>query len=368
MSPCTISNTSSQTTKLKSLLTTGIALISCFLGLQQAQADDLWAHDNLFAWGAAPFDAKQREPEERAQMLKRLGLKQTAFNWRPKNVPLFETEIETLKTHGIHLLAWALYAVDDPGTKVNWKNYRVAQFFKSEDSSGKDLSLEDLLKTFRHHQVQPQLWLIQFQKPPKDAPNWNDRMSGEEATRTMNEYWREDLPQTPEKQKLRVRQEADRIAPLVTLAAHYGIRVELYNHNAWFGMMENQLAVIQRLKALGMGDVGMVYNFDHARDGLHDDTTHFPALWAQIKPHVVAINVSGTVAEPMHRYPSQGDRELEMMRTIEQSGWRGSVGLNTETGGDAEMTLRNCLLGLDWLATDLKRPGSAGPRPFPSVR
>ena len=85
-----------------------------------------------------------------------------------------------------------------------------------------------------------------------------------------------------------------------------------------------------------------------------------------LKTH--GIHVGGTVAEPMHRYPSQGDRELEMMHTIEQSGWRGPVGLNTETGGDAEVTLRNCLLGLDWLATELKRPGSAGPRPFPRVR
>src|SRR5262249_25421465 len=147
-----------------------------------------------------------------------------------------------------------------------------------------------------------------------------------------------------------------------------GMKVELYNMQDWFGMTENQLAVIQRLKALGVNDVGMVYNFDHARDHRHDDTTHFPALWVKIKPYVVAVNVSGTTAEPIERYPSQGDRELEMMRTIEQSGWRGPIGLNTEAGGDAEATLRNCLVGLDWLAAELKRSGSGGPRPFASAR
>lgn len=364
---CVNSNTSNQTTGLKRLLATAIALIAWFIASQKARAEDLWGHDNLFAWGAAPFDAKNRGPEERAQMLQQLGFKQIAFNWRPKNIPLFETEIETLKTHGIRIIAWALYMVDDPETKVNWKDYKVAQVFKSESSIGEELSLEELLKIFQRHQIQPQLWLNQHPRPPKGASKW-ESMSGNEVTRAMNEYWREDLPQTAEKQELRIRQEADRIAPLATLAAHYGVKVELYNHNAWFGMIENQLAVIQRLRSRGVDGVGVVYNFDHARDDLHDDTAHFPALWAQIKPYVVAINVSGTVAEPMHLYPSQGDRELEMMRIIEQSGWEGPVGLNTETGGDAELTLGNCLLGLDWLAAELKRPGSAGRRPFPSIQ
>lgn len=66
-------------------------------------------------------------------------------------------------------------------------------------------------------------------------------------------------------------------------------------------------------------------------------------------------------------YPSQGDRELAMMRTIQESGWRGPIGLIAEKGGDAEITLRNYLVGLDWLSAELKQPGSAGPKPFPNV-
>ena len=176
---------------------------------------------------------------------------------------------------------------------------------------------------------------------------------------------RQDLAKTPPEQAEEVRQEADRINALVKLAAPYGSRVELYNHNGWFGMLDNQLAIIARLKELGVAGVGMVYNFSHARDEFHDDTVNFPPLWRKIQPYVVAVNITGTTMDGAGIYPSQGDRELGMMRTIQESGWTGPVGLIAEKGGDAEITLRNDLAGLDWLAAELKRPGSGGPRPFP---
>jgi hypothetical protein len=62
-------------------------------------------------------------------------------------------------------------------------------------------------------------------------------------------------------------------------------------------------------------------------------------------------------------YPTEGDCELEMMRVIEASRWSGPVGLIAESGGDAEVTLRNARIGLDWLAAELREPGSGGPRP-----
>ena len=54
-----------------------------------------------------------------------------------------------------------------------------------------------------------------------------------------------------------------------------------------------------------------------------------------------------------------------MMRIIQDSGWRGPIGLIAEKGGDAELTLSNYLRGLDWLAAELKQAGSGGPQPFP---
>jgi hypothetical protein len=52
------------------------------------------------------------------------------------------------------------------------------------------------------------------------------------------------------------------------------------------------------------------------------------------------------------------------MRTIQESGWTGPVGVIAEKGGDAEVTLKNYLKGIDWLAAEIAKPGSGGPRPF----
>jgi len=326
------------------LLTLACIVASVMVQARAQAGNELWAHGNLFAWGVAPFDAKHRDPEEQARMLDRLGFRSIAYNWRNKNIPEFDTEIATLQKHHIRLIAWALYVSDDPAVTIDWKKYNIDEFFESEGlaRAKQHLSLVGLLETFRRHGVTPELWLI-------DLPKSQLR----------------DFPKTPAMQKRRIRQEAARIAALVKLAESYGVQVELYNHNGWIGMVQNELDIITRLQELGVHDVNMVYNFDHARDKMHDDTRSFPAVWAKIKTHVVAVNVSGTAEDPLHLYPSQGDRELEMMRVIQQSGWRGPVGLNTETGGDAEVTLRNCLRGLDWLAAELRQSGSGGPPPFP---
>jgi hypothetical protein len=133
-------------------------------------------------------------------------------------------------------------------------------------------------------------------------------------------------------------------------------------------MVDNQLAVIDRLKAMGVTDVGMVYNFSHSRDELHDDSKQFSALWSRMKAHVVAVNVTGMGWEEEEIYPSQGDSEPDMMRTIQDSGWNGRIGVVAEKGGDAEVTLKNYIIGLDWLASELRQPGSGGPHPFPPLK
>ena len=303
-------------------------------------AGSLWAHDNLVAWCAVPFESKAREPEERAQMLEKLGFTKFAYDWRDKDVPTFNAEIEALQRHRVDLLAWWFpFDAGDPGAK-------------------------HALDVFKRHDAHPQLWVALADWEiimPKSA----DGMSPEERHQLSIRVMRESLPKTPQEQDRRVRQAADRINALVRLAAPYGCKVELYNHNGWFGMMDNEVAIIERLRELGVADVGIVYNFSHARDELHDDTVDFPATWRKIKPYVVAVNITGTSMDGILIYPGQGDRELEMMRTIQDSGWTGPVGLIAEKGGDAAATLGNYLVGLDWLAAELRRPGSGGPLPFP---
>jgi hypothetical protein len=103
----------------------------------------------------------------------------------------------------------------------------------------------------------------------------------------------------------------------------------------------------------------MVYNFSHG----HGDIADFPAVWKRIEHYVVAVNVSGMVTSERLIPPSQGDKELDMLRTIQHSGWHGPIGLIAEQGGDAEVTLGNNLRGLDWLSKEIAHPGSGGERP-----
>ena len=287
----------------------------------------IWSHDNLYAWCVVAYDTKARGPEERAQMLQDLGFKQFVYDWRDKDVPNFDAEIEALQKHGITLLGW-------------WC-----------PPTAKDPKTQLILDALKRHNIHPQLWV---------------RGAGTPTT-------------TTEEQQQRVIQEADRINALVKLAAPYGCKIELYNHNGWFGQEENQLAVIDRLKELGVTDVGMVYNFAMAHDNLHDDTTHFPEIWKKIQGHVVAVNITGIVDNPLfaptgpsHKmfYPSQGNHELEMMRTIQNSGWTGPIGLIAEKNGmsDPAEMLKAYLTGFDWLVAELKTPGSGGPRPFPAAK
>jgi sugar phosphate isomerase/epimerase len=286
-------------------------------------AGSLWQHDNLVAWCVVPFDANHRGPEARAQMLHELGFKHFAYDWREKDIPTFDAEIEALQKYGIDLFAWWFpFDADDPIAKQT-------------------------LETFRRHKVHPQLWVMQSQ----------NKAAGTNHTKEM----------TREEQTQRVNREADRIRALVRLAAPYGSKIELYNHNGWYGLIENELAILARLKELGVTDVGMVYNLSHAHDEDHDDTVDFQPLWRRMQSHVVAVNITGMGPIDQIIYPSQGAHELEMMRTIEQSGWEGPIGLIAEKGGDARVTLGNYLRGLDWLAAEIRQPNSGGPRPFPPV-
>jgi sugar phosphate isomerase/epimerase len=271
-------------------------------------AAELFGPQNLHAWCVVPFDAKKRGPEERAAMLEKLGFRRFVYDWRSKDIPTFDAEIEAMKKHGIEVIAW-------------WS-----------PTNARDPVLKTTLEVFKRQNVHPQLWVSGGGEPTK----------------------------TPEEQQQRVEAEATRIREIVELAKPYGCAVELYNHNRWYGQPDNELAIIKQLKKLGVTGVGMVYNFSHG----HEDIADFPAIWKRIQPYVVAVNITG-MGQNGNRLipPSQGDKELDMMRTILESGWRGPVGLIAEQGGDAEVTLRNGLEGTAWLVKELTKPGSGGARP-----
>lgn len=268
-------------------------------------AADLWRQDNLVAWSIVAFDAKQRGPEDRAAMLERLNLRQYGFGFRPRDVPYFDAEVMAMQRHGVELVAWLF-----PRTL--------------------DANALKALQVIQRHGIRPQIWVT----------------GGGEFAKTSEE------------QKTRLKQELDRIRPVVVAAALVGCRIGLYNHGGWFGEPENQLAMLRQLRHEGFDHVGLVYNFHHG----HGHIDRFAAIWRDIHPHVLALSINGMVkggdqAGKKIMYVNEGDQELAMMQVVQDSGWRGPVCiLGHRTDEDAEVALAKNVAGLRKLAPRLQ-PG-----------
>lgn len=287
-----------------------LALILATAPLSAADPGELFSRKNLMAWCIVPFDGKNRGPDERAAMMKKLGFTHYAYDWRDQHLPTFEKELEAIKRESITLDAiWFPASLD--------KN---AKFF---------------LETLAKHKIQTQLWVT---------------MDGGSVTTT------------PEEQAKRVKQHADAVRPLAEAAGKIGCSVGLYNHGNWFGEPENQLAII---KALDLKNVGIVYNLHHG----HDHLDRFADILKATKPHLYAVNLNGMVkggdkAGKKILPLGQGDQDLKLLKTIQDSGYAGPVGIIGHTMDDVEERLRDNLDGLDWLVPQLAgKP--AGPKPTP---
>ena len=88
-----------------------------------------------------------------------------------------------------------------------------------------------------------------------------------------------------------------------------------------------------------------------------------------MKPYLVALNLNGMDpgGDKVGRkiLPlGQGEHDLDLLRIIRDSGYRGPIGILGHTQDDAEERLRDNLDGLDWLLPQLDgKP--AGPPPKP---
>jgi sugar phosphate isomerase/epimerase len=154
--------------------------------------------------------------------------------------------------------------------------------------------------------------------------------------------------------------EAARIRPIAEAASAQGCSVALYNHGGWFGEPENQLAIIDELK---LPNVKIVYNLHHG----HAHLPRFAELLKKMLPHLVALNLNGMVpggdAQGRKILPlGAGDLDLDLLKTIRDSGYRGPIGILGHTDDDAEERLRDNLDGLDWLLPQLSGT-KAGAKP-----
>jgi sugar phosphate isomerase/epimerase len=265
----------------------------------------LFARDNLVAWCIVPFDAKKRTPAERVAMLKKLGFKKYAYDWRAEHLPTFDEEVSLLKEAGIELTA--VWFPANLGAEA-----------------------KKLLAVIKKHGVRPQLWVTM----------------GEPGGTTQVE---------------KVAAAAKALRPVAEEAGKLGCSVALYNHGGWFGEPENQIAVIE---ALALKNLGIVYNQHHG----HDHLGRLPALLKKMKPHLLALNLNGMTKDgdkigkkilPL----GAGDADSQLLGAIAESGYAGPVGILGHTQDDAEERLRDNLDGLDWLLPQLAgKPAGPGPK------
>ncbi len=268
-----------------------------------ASAHSLFARTNLMAWCIVPFDGKQRGPEERAAMLEELGFKRFAYDYRAQHVPTFDAELEALKRRGISLDAWWFPGLNTEGRLI--------------------------LDVLKRHGVKAQLWVTGGGKP------------------TVSE----------EEQGSRVEAEAKRIRLIAEAAAAIGCTVGLYNHGGWFGEPENQIVIIERLRQDGITNVGIVYNQHHG----HAHVDRFAELLQKMKPHLLALNLNGMTRDGDQHGKKilplgEGDLDLDLVRIIHDSGWRGPIGILNHTDEDAAVRLRANLDGLERLLKQLDKP------------
>lgn len=266
-----------------------------------AQEGDVFAPANRFAWCIVPFDKAKRTPEQRAAMLEQLGIRGLAYDWRSEHIPTFDAEIAACKAHGIAITAWWF-----PGSL--------------------DATAKTILAVLGKSGVKTQLWVT----------------GGGSATTS------------PEDQRARIAAESARITPIAEAAARIGCTVALYNHGAWFGEPDNQIAIIELLKTHGVNNVGIVYNQHHG----HGHVADFAALMTRMKPYLMAFNLNGMFPDGDRQGKkitpvAQGPLDVGLLRIIRASGWHGPIGLLNHTNEDAEARLRDNQEGLDWLLAQI---------------
>jgi len=277
----------------------GICLQECQAPKKNGTA--LFDQSNLVAWCIVPFDALERSPEQRARMLQELGIPAMAYDYRDAHLASFPQEIRTLKDHQIELRAVWLW-VDPRGKDVLGASGR--RVFEVLDSTG----------------TRTEIWVGMPENAFAGLPDPESLELALSALRTIME-------------------EARKI----------GCSLALYNHGGWYGEPRN---LVRMAEELGKKQVSIVYNFHHA----HEQLDRFPESLHLMLPYLSTINLNGMRAGgPKIITLGSGDRELEMMERILDSGYTGSIGILGHTDGeDIKKVLERNLRGLEILKGQLR--------------
>jgi sugar phosphate isomerase/epimerase len=231
-------------------------------------------------------------------MLKKLGIRRVAYDWRAEHVPTFDAELAAYARHGIELHAfWMPADTENPLTESHWP------------------IVLDLVE--RHH-VTPEFWVM------------------------MNNQLVVNLPEGKRAQRA-----AEILAPVARAAAQRNCRIGFYNHGGWWGEPENQIRVLNALRSMGLENVGLVYNFHHG----HAHVANFSEIARRMQPYLLTVNINGMRDGDSQILPvGEGSHERAMLRDLIAAGYSGPIGiLHHRDGVDAEIGLKENLHGIEQL-------------------
>ncbi len=279
-----------------------IVILFCAEGFS-GFTQDIFKKDNVFAWCIVPFDSRERSPEQRVDMLKRLGINSYAYDWRSKHLPEMEEEWALAARAGIRIQAVWLW-IDG----------------KSDSPEKLSADNEQMLHHLSRSGLKTQIWV------------------------GFNGNYFEGLSD-PEK----VAKGVDMLEALHKRAAALGCKIALYNHGDWFGEPANQIKVI---KAARLTDVGIIYNFHHA----HEQLKRYKKIIRTTQPYLWAVNLNGMREKGPKILPlAAGDRELGMMQWLVKSGYKGPIGvLGHVEDADVEQVLSRNLAGMQQLLVEMR--------------
>lgn len=278
-----------------------VLVCACQTDKRSGANPDLFHKGNLVAWCIVPFDSMERTPEERAMMLNELGIKQLAYDWRTRHLPTFPLEIRSLKYLNIRLKAvWLWIDPDSTQNLIDSANQKIFDIVKQSNS-----------KT--------DFWLGFSNRYFEGLPDEEKLMKAVAAVNHID-----------------------------SLANSMGCTISLYNHGDWFGEPLNQIRIIEKT---GSKNIGMIYNFHHA----HAQVKDFPQLLEKMLPYLKTVNINGMKTGGPQIVPlGAGDLELEMLKTVKQSGYNGSIGIIGHVeDADVKVVLQRNLDGLKSLLKEM---------------
>jgi peroxiredoxin/sugar phosphate isomerase/epimerase len=266
--------------------------------LESKKVPENFKVSNLVAWCFVPFDAKDRSPRERCEMLEKLGLNRVAYDWRDRHIEEFDEEFAQYKKNRIELFAF-----------WSWHD-----------------SVEPLI---RKYQFRPQIW---YMIPRQPTTGDGDR----------------------------IRAAAESLLPMVEKTKSLGLKLGLYNHGGWEGEPATMVSVCEYLhKNHDANNVGIVYNFHHGHEHIDRFESSIGKMLPYLlcvnlngMVKVERFDENNRKILPI----GSGTQERAMIETLIAVGYRGPVGiLDHRSDMDAEKSLRQNLEGLRTLLREMPK-------------